>query len=48
MNKVHKILLDKAQELANYAKKNKNDPDTVNEACFAIAQIKDIIKKLNK
>ena len=38
-------VIDKIDELMVYAKQNKKDYETVNEAHFAIAQLKSLLKK---
>jgi len=40
------VLLDKMEELMNYARQNKKDYETVNEAHFSIAQIKECLNNL--
>lgn len=40
------VLLDKMEELMDYAKQNKKDYETVNEAHFSVAQIKEILNNL--
>lgn len=40
------VLLDKMEELMNYARQNKKDYETVNEAHFSVAQIKECLNNL--
>jgi predicted Holliday junction resolvase-like endonuclease len=44
MKKTEDKILDKIEELMTYAKENWEDQDTVNEAHFAIAVLKSLIK----
>ena len=44
---VENACLDKIEELQKYYNDNVNDSETLNETAFAIAQIKDILNKIN-
>jgi len=44
MEEFEEKVIDKIDELMVYAKQNKKDYETVNEAHFAIAQLKDLLK----